>query len=55
MSLNLSRIFIYLFFMHAVIFNFVHAENKQLMTSHIQKIVLGSGCFWGAEKNYEAT
>ena len=23
------------------------------MTSHIQKIVLGSGCFWGAEKNYE--
>ena len=54
MSLNLSRIFIYLFFMHAVIFNFVHAENKQLMTSHIQKIVLGSGCFWGAEKNYEA-
>jgi len=54
MSLNLNRIFIYLFFMYAVIFNFAHAENKQLMTSHIQKIVLGSGCFWGAEKNYEA-
>ena len=24
------------------------------MTSHIQKIVLGSGCFWGAEKGYES-
>ena len=23
-------------------------------TSHIEKIVLGSGCFWGAEKGYEA-
>ena len=23
-------------------------------TSHLEKIVLGSGCFWGAEKRYEA-
>ena len=22
-------------------------------TSHLEKIVLGSGCFWGAEKGYE--
>ena len=36
-----------------VIFNYAHADNKKIMTSHIQKIVLGSGCFWGAEKNYE--
>jgi len=23
-------------------------------TNHIQTIYLGSGCFWGAEKGYEA-
>lgn len=23
-------------------------------TSHLDKIVLGSGCFWGAEKGYES-
>ena len=23
-------------------------------TSHLETIVLGSGCFWGAEKGYEA-
>lgn len=39
--------------MCAVIFNYAHANNEEFMTSHIQKIVLGSGCFWGAEKNYE--
>ena len=27
------------------------AENK---TSHLETIVLGSGCFWGAEKGYES-
>ena len=29
------------------------AESSQ-STSHLEKIVLGSGCFWGAEKGYEA-
>jgi len=53
MSRNLNRFFIYIFFMCAVIFNYAHADNEEFMTSHIQKIVLGSGCFWGAEKNYE--
>ena len=28
------------------------SENES--TSHMEKIVLGSGCFWGAEKGYEA-
>ena len=28
------------------------AESSQ-STSHLEKIVLGSGCFWGAEKGYE--
>ena len=32
---------------------FVYADNDQ-STNHIEKIVLGSGCFWGAEKGYEA-
>ena len=27
------------------------SENK---TSHLETIVLGSGCFWGAEKGYES-
>ena len=30
----------------------VNAEENH--TSHLEKIVLGSGCFWGAEKGYEA-
>ena len=32
----------------------VSAEDKNQSTNHIQSIVLGSGCFWGAEKGYEA-
>ena len=31
----------------------VAAESNQ-STSHLEKIVLGSGCFWGAQKGYEA-
>ena len=31
----------------------IFAEKNQ-STTHIEKIVLGSGCFWGAEKGYEA-
>ena len=31
----------------------VAAESNQ-STSQLEKIVLGSGCFWGAEKGYEA-
>ena len=29
-------------------------EEKILATSHLESIVLGSGCFWGEEKRYEA-
>ena len=32
---------------------FSFAEDAQA-TIHVEKIVLGSGCFWGAEKGYEA-
>ena len=30
-----------------------HAYSNQTNTNHIESIVLGSGCFWGAEKGYE--
>ena len=30
------------------------AEEKIQATSHLESIVLGSGCFWGEEKRYEA-
>tara|TARA_B100000945_G_scaffold106413_1_gene84292 strand:+ start:1057 stop:2298 length:1242 start_codon:yes stop_codon:yes gene_type:complete len=33
--------------------SFTFSNNDQ-STSHLEKIVLGSGCFWGAEKGYEA-
>ena len=29
-------------------------EMPDNATGHIETIVLGSGCFWGAEKRYEA-
>jgi|TARA_B100001540_G_scaffold100982_1_gene90870 peptide methionine sulfoxide reductase msrA/msrB len=32
---------------------FIWSTNES-STSHIETIVLGSGCFWGAEKGYEA-
>ena len=44
-------------FLSALVFVLVSfsllSENNQ-STSHLEKIVLGSGCFWGAEKGYEA-
>ena len=39
----------------ALIFiSFCLASESNQSTSHLDKIVLGSGCFWGAEKGYEA-
>jgi len=29
-------------------------KSNENHTSHLETIVLGSGCFWGAEKGYEA-
>ena len=34
--------------------SFSLAAKSNQSTSHLEKIVLGSGCFWGAEKGYEA-
>tara|TARA_B100000579_G_scaffold215396_1_gene176180 strand:+ start:648 stop:1928 length:1281 start_codon:yes stop_codon:yes gene_type:complete len=41
-----------LIFSFLVSFNAFSDERQS--TNHIEKIVLGSGCFWGAEKGYEA-
>ena len=40
---------VYSVFLSVLLFS---SENES--TSHVEKIVLGSGCFWGAEKGYEA-
>ena len=32
--------------------SFYTYSEETLSSSHIQNIVLGSGCFWGAEKGY---
>ena len=34
--------------------NFSLFADDAAATLHVEKIVLGSGCFWGAEKGYEA-
>ena len=34
--------------------SFTLASQSNQSTSHLERIVLGSGCFWGAEKGYEA-
>ena len=38
----------------ALIFLFAAPTINANQTNHIQTIYLGSGCFWGAEKGYEA-
>ena len=37
-----------------VLINFSLLANDATATLHVEKVVLGSGCFWGAEKGYEA-
>ena len=45
---------IYLLIFLAALLIPVHASSVDDATSHSEKIILGSGCFWGAEKGYEA-
>ena len=42
------------FLVSALIFLFAAPIIKANQSNHIQTIYLGSGCFWGAEKGYEA-
>ena len=44
----------YLLIFPAALLGPVHASGIDDATSHSAKIILGSGCFWGAEKGYEA-
>ena len=41
-------------FLAFFLLSFSLASQSNQSTSHLEKIVLGSGCFWGAEKGYEA-
>ena len=41
-------------FLAFFLLSFTLASQSNQSTSHLEKIVLGSGCFWGAEKGYEA-
>ena len=43
-----------LFFISFISFSFFLHSEKTIHTSHLDSIVLGSGCFWGAEKGYES-
>ena len=45
---------LYLLIFSAALLGPVHASGIDDATSHSEKIILGSGCFWGAEKGYEA-
>ena len=42
------------FFINILIVLFAIPSLYANKTNHIQAIYLGSGCFWGAEKGYEA-
>ena len=43
-----------IFFIIVASFSFLISSEDTQSTIHLEKIVLGSGCFWGAEKGYEA-
>ena len=43
-----------IFFVIFASFSFLISSEDTQSTIHLEKIVLGSGCFWGAEKGYEA-
>jgi peptide methionine sulfoxide reductase msrA/msrB len=45
---------LYLLIFSAALLIPVHASSVDDATSHSEKIILGSGCFWGAEEGYEA-
>ena len=53
---SLNIIFKYTFLISCLFLgtSYTYASDRLNSTNHIQSIVLGSGCFWGAEKGYEA-
>ena len=49
----MKKIFILIVFFFTLTFH-AEAEKEIQATKHLESIVLGSGCFWGEEKRYEA-
>ena len=49
----MKKIFALIIFFQALAFS-VEAQEEIQATKHLESIVLGSGCFWGEEKRYEA-
>ena len=49
----MKKIFALIIFFLALAFS-VEAQEEIQATKHLESIVLGSGCFWGEEKRYEA-
>ena len=47
---KLNKYFLLFFVLISIV---TQAEANANKTNHTQSIVLGSGCFWGAEKGYE--
>ena len=43
----------FLYLISLMFFSLLVTSNDKSHTSHLDNIVLGSGCFWGAEKGYE--
>ena len=50
----MRKIILSLFLLSASFFSLSSPSSVDEATIHSEKIVLGSGCFWGAEKVYEA-
>ena len=50
----MRKIILTLFLLSASFFSLSSPSSVDEATIHSEKIVLGSGCFWGAEKGYEA-
>ena len=50
----MKKMYKYLFVLPLLFLTFAMHAKKGPLTSHLDSIVLGSGCFWGAEKGYEA-
>jgi len=49
----MKKMYKYLFVLPLFFLTFAMHAKEEPLTSHLDSIVLGSGCFWGAEKGYE--
>ena len=49
----MKKMYKYLLVLPLLFLTFAMHAKEEPLTSHLDSIVLGSGCFWGAEKGYE--